>query len=61
MGLFSGNRDQVERIKAAREDYIKAQDGTREDRRRAAAVLSHWVETATPEEADQGYSEHWGS
>jgi len=63
MGIFSGRREQVERIKAAREDFVKAQakGATREDRRRAAAVLNHWVETATPEEQDQGYLEHWGS
>lgn len=54
-------REKVERIKQAREDYVKAQGGTRDDRRRAAAMLSHAVETATPEEVDQGYAEHWGS
>ncbi len=52
-------REQVERVKAARKDYVEAQSGTREDRARAAAVLNRLLDTSTPEEIDQGYEEHW--
>jgi hypothetical protein len=52
-------RSQVEKIKKARLDFIKANepDGTRKERARANAVLNSLLKTSSEEEHRQAYRE----
>lgn len=63
MGLFSSKPDPAPDtcqtpagwIRFAREYHVDAQNGSREDRRHAAACLNELVRLSAPEDVEHGY------